>query len=335
MSGGGGNIPTYGAGYSPVPKEGTGSWDWPPPGTNPTTPGDPSVTAPTQPYNAQSPYTTPTFGYTPYSPYSGLSQQIKAAMNPTLFGYAAPRTGISDMAYAPWSMLYGGPSQVPFPGSLPPGAPPPPPGTTTPLPGTGAPGGIPAAGTGTSGQGGIGGAGTQTGTGVPPGGGTMGSNLPMSVPGGAPGAPPAGGPPAPRVPGVADPKSLATDPPIRRHRTAGFNAGLGLRDTTQDTQPYSGIDWGGGNDAPGGLLRAMQDGGLDVTQTGMARLLMSAGRQGQFGGTLSNDQLVAATRQGVPADLMAQGSFKNGQWLDGSGNLMRGRGNQFNYHKRK
>ena len=94
---------------------------------------------------------------------------------------------------------------------------------------------------------------------------------------------------------------------------------------------YAGPNVGNGADAPGGLLRAMQDGGIDIRQTGMMRALMSAGRQGQLGGNLSNEQLVAATKQGAPVDLMAGGQFKNGQWLDGSGNLIRGRGNQFNY----
>ena len=58
---------------------------------------------------------------------------------------------------------------------------------------------------------------------------------------------------------------------------------------------------------------------------------MSAGRQGQFGGTLSNDQLIGATKQGLAPDEMMKGTFKNGSWVDGSGNLIRSRGNQFNY----
>lgn len=315
MSGSG--SPLYSGGYNPytngsVPK--TGDVPNSPgdvPGGTPIDPAPPSVTAPTQPWQPQGAYTTPTFGYTPYSPYGGLSQQIKAAMNPNLFAYAAPRTGISDMAYAPWSMLYGGPSGTPFPGSLPP----PPPtggGTTQPPPN----GGVPATGTGSLGSGGLGGGGTQTDVGGVNTGGTMGTGgLPNSAPGGYP---PAAG------------KDLV-DPAFRPHRTASFNAGLGLRDSSDDNTPYAGPNVGNGADAPGGLLRAMQDGGIDIRQTGMMRALMSAGRQGQLGGNLSNEQLVAATKQGAPVDLMAGGQFKNGQWLDGSGNLIRGRGNQFNY----
>ena len=335
MSGSGSGAPLYSGGYNPytngsVPKTGNESdGSGIPPGTT-LDPAPPSVTALTQPWQPQQAYTTPTFGYTPYSPYGGLSQQIKAAMNPNLYGYAAPRTGLSDLAYSPWSMLYGGPSQTPFPGSLPPGQLPPPPGTTTPLPGSNPPSGIPGAGTGTSAPGGMGGAGTQTGVGGAPGGGTMGTQAPPPAPGAAP--PPTGGLPT-SVPGGYPPtagKDLV-DPTFRPHRQPGFNAGLGLRDSSDDNTPYAGPNVGNGADAPGGLLRAMQDGGIDIRQTGMMRALMSAGRQGQLGGNLSNEQLVAATKQGAPVDLMAGGQFKNGQWLDGSGNLIRGRGNQFNY----
>lgn len=102
------------------------------PTTVPTT-----VTAPTSTYTPYSPYSTPTFAYTPYSQYSGLAQQLAAAMNPKIQPYAAPRTDITDMAYAPWSMIYGGPSGTPFPGSLPP--PPPTGGPTTPPVPTGGP----------------------------------------------------------------------------------------------------------------------------------------------------------------------------------------------------
>lgn len=298
MSGSG--SPLYSGGYNPytngsVPKTGNeADGSGIPPGTT-LDPAPPSVTARTQSWQPQGSYTTPTFGYTPYSPYGGLSQQIKAAMNPNLFGYAAPRTGLSDVAYSPWSMLYGGPSQSPFPGSLPAHPWPAGPGTVTPLPGSAPPPGAPPTG------------------GPPPAGGP-----PTSVPGGYP---------------PADSKELV-DPLIRPHRQPGFNTGLGERDSSDDNTPYAGPNVGNGADAPGGLLRAMQDGGIDIRQTGMARALMSAGRQGQLGGNLSNEQLVAATLQGAPADLMAGGQFKGGQWLDGSGNLIRGRGNQFNYRKR-
>jgi hypothetical protein len=337
----GGGIPTtYGGGYTPYPKQGGGTEPiggyGDPFAAPPTDPGDPSVTAPTQPWQPQQAYSTPTFGYTPYSPWAGLSQQIKGAMDPNLFGYAAPRTGLSDLAYSPWSMLYGGPSQTPIPGSLPSHPWPAGPGTVTPLPGSTPTGtGTPGAGTGSSGAGGLGGAGTQTGTGSVPGG-TMGTQAPPPVP---PPRTPTGGPPPPpgmSVPGGYPPaagKDLLT-PPVQPHHTAGFNAGMGLRDSSDDNTMYAGPNIGNGADAPGGLLRAMQDGGIDIRQTGMMRALMSAGRQGQLGGNLSNEQLVAATKQGAPADLMAGGQFKNGQWLDGSGNLIRGRGNQFNYRKR-
>lgn len=324
MSGSGGGAPLYSGGYNPytngsVPKTGNeADGSGIPPGTT-LDPAPPSVTAQTQPWQPQGSYTTPTFGYTPYSPYGGLSQQIKGAMNPNLFGYAAPRTGLSDVAYSPWSMLYGGPSQSPFPGSLPAHPWPAGPGTVTPLPGSAPPPGAPPTGTPASG--------TSPGSvGGVPGGGTMGGTTPSGGP------PPAGGP-STSVPGGYPPtagKDLLT-PPARPHRTAGFNTGLGGRDSSDDNTPYAGPNVGNGADAPGGLLRAMQDGGIDIRQTGMMRALMSAGRQGQLGGNLSNEQLVAATKQGAPVDLMAGGQFKNGQWLDGSGNLIRGRGNQFNY----
>lgn len=321
MSGSGQPIQTYGTGYTPFTKSGdnTGNGNYPteePPPLGPT-----YRTSPTQTYSAQTPYTTPTFGYTPYSQWGGLAQQIQASMNPQLKAFAAPRTGLSDMAYAPWSMLYGGPSGVPFPGSLPP------PGTTP--PGTTPPGG---AGTGTS-TGGAGGyngnGGTQTDNNGTNAGGipaTQGPPPPTQVPGGYP--PPPVGTGTKDMPPPVDPEA------VRRHRVPGFNAGLGLRDTTQDTSPYSGINWGGGS-PPGGLLNAMNDAGLNINQTGAARLLMSAGRQGQFGGTLSNDQLIGATKQGLAPDEMIRGSFKNGTWLDANGNPMKSRGNTFNYHNKR
>lgn len=308
MGGQSGNIPTYGYGYTSVPKnEGDPFNGNPPTGTPPQNLGNPSVTAPTQPYSPQGAYATPTFGYTPYSPYAGLAQQIKSAMNPNLFGYAAPRTGLSDMAYSPWSMLYGGPSQVPFPGSLPPGAPPTPPGTITPPPPppTTTPTGTPGAGTGTSGQGGYyTGGGAQTG-----GGGLLGTATPPTAP--------------PSVPTTSVPGG-------------GGRGGMGMRfkaNTGQDEPdqalPYSG-PMGGGASEPGTLLRDMLAAGVDMSQIG-GRLFMSAGRQGQYGGTLSNEELIAATKQGAPVDRMMKGKFKNGKWWNSDGSEMRGRGNQFNY----
>ena len=105
-----------------------------------------------------------------------------------------------------------------------------------------------------------------------------------------------------------------------------------MDDGYHEAEPYTGPDFGGaGVDEPGGLLRAMQDAGIDIRQTGAARGLLSAGRQSQFGGTLSNDMLVNATHGGLDLRDMARGRFTGGRWTDAAGNPLRGRGDPFKH----
>lgn len=99
------------------------------------------------------------------------------------------------------------------------------------------------------------------------------------------------------------------------------------------TQPNPLTAYGDGASRPGTLLNDMANAGINIGQTGAARLLMSGARQDAFGGTLSNDQLIAATRQGVnQADLGKVRYNKDAKkWELRNGTPYVSPGNQFNY----
>lgn len=292
------------SGYgTPIAKGGeTGNTTDPngyPTGTPPAAPPPAGVTAPTSTYKASTPYTSPTFAYTPYTGYAGLAQQLYSALNPTLSQYAAPRTGLSDMAYAPWQQLWQPQGSSPLPGSLPP-TPPPPPGNTTPppptTPGTPPPITPPPVGT------------------RPPGtGGTLPDGI-NSVPGGYPGQTPGG-----------TKVGFGNTHDVGWQNKPGVMANAGY--TNEGEYP--------GNltspDAPGGLLNAMRSGGLP--NAGAGSLLMASGLNSSNmrigNGPMSYEQMIQGLRQGVNNRDLSGLQYTGGKFMRGDVPYV-SPGNQFN-----
>lgn len=264
-----------------------------PTGMPPAAPPPAGVTAPTSTYKAQTPYTSPTFAYTPYTGYSGLAQQLYSALNPNLSQYAAPRAGLTDMAYAPWQQLFAPPG-TPLPGSLPPTTPPPP-GNTTPPPPITPPQTVP----------------PPPGTSRPPGNGGVPPDGINSVPGGYPSG---------TGTGKVDMTQNHLGPHTRYLNQGGY--------TNEGEYPGNLTS----PDAPGGLLNAMRAGGLPNAGAGSLMMAsgLNSSNMRLGNGPMSYEQMIQGLKQGVNNRDLGGLSYTGGQFMRGDQPYV-SPGNQFNY----
>lgn len=284
-------------------------------------PNMPQTLTPSNVTYDQAKYSTPTYGLTPQSGYTGLNQQLAYAFGLQPQGYAAPRTMLPDMYASPWMQLPGYNMNVGTLGQL--WGQDPMQGRQTP-PGTYVPG--------------------QAPPNLPP---TTPPQLPPQRQGPLEPAPPPGtsapsspgplgsAPPAtnPTTPGTRTPPTFPNQPPpatntpntgLLGNKMGGGNwkathpnptGGSGI---VQDGDgAYHTADWGAnyGQMAPG-FMQSMANAGGDVGRYGAAAAMMANARNANYRQptALTHEQLLQAGAQGIRPNQMRHGTWEGGKW---------------------